>query len=146
MSLGAKIVVSAMRGIKKTGLIKGPGPDLDAELRKARDYNRKHPYQEPTDRKAAYQTIQVGQHPCLVIRPENQAGKAILYLHGGGNHDARKPEVAFARAYGKRAGMLTFHCFCRKSSIIDRRAYSHAILVGSPFFGDVLCKKNEVFQ
>ena len=27
MSLGAKIVVSAMRGIKKTGLIKGPGPD-----------------------------------------------------------------------------------------------------------------------
>jgi hypothetical protein len=24
--------------------------------------------------------------------------------------------------------------------------YSHAILVGSPFFGDVLCKKNEVFQ
>ena len=42
--------------------------------------------------------------------------------------------------------MLTFHCFCRKSSIIDRRAYSHAILVGSPFFGDVLCKKNEVFQ
>ena len=42
--------------------------------------------------------------------------------------------------------MLTFHCFCRKSSIIDRRAYSHAILVGSPFFVDVLCKKNEVFQ
>ena len=33
--------------------------------------------------------------------------------------------------------MLTFHCFCRKSSIIDRRAYSHAILVGSPFFVDV---------
>lgn len=43
MSLGAKIVVSAMRGIKKTGLIKGPGADLDAELRRARDYNRKHP-------------------------------------------------------------------------------------------------------
>ena len=42
--------------------------------------------------------------------------------------------------------MLTFHCFCRKSSIIDRRAYSHAILVGSPFLVDVLCKKNEVFQ
>ena len=77
MSLGAKIVVSAMRGIKKTGLIKGPGPVLDAELRKARDYNRKHPYHEPTDRKAAYQTLQVEQYPCLVIRPENQAGKAF---------------------------------------------------------------------
>ena len=109
MSLGTKIVVSAMRGIKKTGLIKGPGADLDAELRRARDYNRKHPYQEPTDRKAAYQTIHVGQYPCLVIRPENQAGKAILYLHGGGNHDAWKAEVAFARAYGKRAGMDVYY-------------------------------------
>ena len=134
MSLGPKIVVSAMRGIKKTGLIKGPGADLDAELRRVRDYNRKHPYQEPTDRKAAYQTIQVGQYPCLVIRPENQAGKAILYLHGGGNHDARKPEVAFARAYGKRAGMLTFHCFCRKSSIIDRRGLQPCHSSGFPIF------------
>ena len=44
MSLGAKIAVSAMRGIKKTGLIKGLSADLDAELRKAKKYNRKHPY------------------------------------------------------------------------------------------------------
>ena len=44
MSLGAKIAVSAMRGIKKTSLIKGPSADLDAELRKAKKYNRKHPY------------------------------------------------------------------------------------------------------
>ncbi len=109
MSLCAKIVVSAMRGIKKTGLIKGPGADLDAALRRARDYNRKHPYQEPTDRKAAYQTIQIGQFPCLVIKPENRAGKAMLYLHGGGDHDAWKPEVAFARTYGKRAGMDVYY-------------------------------------
>ena len=109
MSLCAKIVVSAMCGIKKTGLIKGPGADLDAALRRARDYNRKHPYQEPTDRKAAYQTIQIGQFPCLVIKPENRAGKAMLYLHGGGDHDAWKPEVAFARTYGKRAGMDVYY-------------------------------------
>ena len=44
MSLGAKIAVSAMRGIKKTSLIKGPSADLDAELRKAKKYNWKHPY------------------------------------------------------------------------------------------------------
>jgi len=44
LSLGAKIAVSAMRGIKKTSLIKGPSADLDAELRKAKKYNRKHPY------------------------------------------------------------------------------------------------------
>ena len=52
MSLGAKIAVSVMRGIKKTGLIKGPSADLDAALKKARDYNRKHPFMEPIDRKA----------------------------------------------------------------------------------------------
>ena len=109
MSLGAKIAVSVMRGIKKTGLIKGPSADLDAALKKARDYNRKHPFMEPIDRKADYQTIQVGQYPCLVIRSENRAGKAILYLHGGGNHDDWKPEVAFARTYGKRAGMDVYY-------------------------------------
>ncbi len=93
MSLGAKTAVSVMRSIRKTGLIKGPGADLDVELRRAKDYNRKYPYQEPTDRKADYQTIQVGQYPCLVIKPENRTRKAILFLHGGGDHDAWKPEV-----------------------------------------------------
>jgi hypothetical protein len=37
LSLGAKIAVSVMRGIKKTGLIKGPSADLGAALRRARD-------------------------------------------------------------------------------------------------------------
>ena len=109
MSLGAKIAVSAMRGIKKTGLIKGPSADLDAALRKAKKYNRKHPYQEPTDRKAVYQTIQAGQYPCLVIRPGKRTNKAILFLHGGGDHDAWKPEVSFARTYGKQAGMDVYY-------------------------------------
>ena len=109
MSLGAKIAVSVMRGIKKTGLIKGPSADLGAALRRARDYNRKHPYQEPTDRKADYQTIQVGQYPCLIVKSENVARKAILFLHGGGDHDAWKMEVSFARRYGKQAGMDVYY-------------------------------------
>ena len=109
MSLGAKIAVSVMRCIKKTGLIKGPSADLDAALKKARDYNRKHPFMEPIDRKADYQTIQVGQYSCLIIKPENGTRKAILFLHGGGDHDAWKMEVSFARRYGKRAGMDVYY-------------------------------------
>lgn len=109
MSLGAKIAVSAMRGIKKTGLVKGPDADLEAELRKAKAYNRKHPYREPTDRKAAYRTIWVDGVPCLVIHAAERVQKAILFLHGGGDHDAWKPEVSFARRYGKRAGMDVYY-------------------------------------
>ena len=109
MSFGAKIAVSAMRAIKKSGLVKGPDADLEAELRRAREYNRKHPYKEPTDRKAVYETRWVDRYPCLVIRPEKPARKAILFLHGGGDHDAWKPEVSFARRYGKRAGMAVFY-------------------------------------
>ena len=109
MSLGAKIAVSAMRGIKKTGLVKGPDADLEAELRRAKEYNRKHPYREPKDQKASYRTIWVDGYPCLVIRPAKPAQKAILFLHGGGDHDAWKPEVSFARRYGKRAGMDVFY-------------------------------------
>ena len=109
MSLGAKIAVSAMRAIKRSGLVKGPGADLAAELTRAREYNRKHPYREPTDRKAAYETRWVDGYPCLVIRAAGPAEKAILFLHGGGDHDAWRPEVAFARTYGKRAGMDVFY-------------------------------------
>ena len=109
MSLGAKMAVAVMRCIKKTGLIKGPSADLEAALRKARDYNRKHPFKEPTDRKADYQTIQVGQYPCLIIKPENGTRKAILFLHGGGDHDTWKMEVSFARRYGKQAGMDVYY-------------------------------------
>lgn len=109
MSLGAKIAVSTMRGIKKTGLVKGPDADLEAELRKTREYNQKHPYKEPTDRKAAYRTIWVDGYPCLVIQAAEPPQKAILFLHGGGDKDTWKPEVSFARRYGKRAGMDVFY-------------------------------------
>ena len=109
MSLSAYIILSAMRGIKKTGLIKGPGTDLDADLRRARKYNLKHPYREPQDRKAVYQTVRVGQYPCLVIKSEKQSDKAILFLHGGGDRDTWKPEIPFARTYGKRTGMDVYY-------------------------------------
>lgn len=109
MSLSAEIILSAMRGIKKTGLIKGPGADLDADLKKARKYNLKHPYREPKDQKAVYQTVWVGQYPCLVIKSAKQSDKAILFLHGGGDRDTWKPEIPFARTYGKRTGMDVYY-------------------------------------
>ena len=109
MSLSARIVLSVMRGIKKTGLIKGPSADLEAALRKAKEYNRRHPYREPKDRKAVYQTRWVDGYPCLVIRTAKEPHKAILFLHGGGDHDTWKMEVSFARRYGKQAGMDVYY-------------------------------------
>ena len=111
MSITVHILLSAMRAVKKTGLIKGPDTDVDENLRKAREYNRKHPYKEPSDRKAAHQTIYAGGYPCLVIRQRHTppSGRAILFLHGGGDRDTWKPEVAFARNYGKHAGMDVFY-------------------------------------
>ena len=94
MSFSANIILSAMGAVKKTGIIKGPGMDADINLRRAREYNRKHPYKEPSDRKAAYKTIYAGGYPCLVIRQRQTplSGKAILFLHGGGDTDAWKPD------------------------------------------------------
>lgn len=111
MSFSANVILSVMRAVKKTGIIKGPDMDVDENLRKAREYNRKHPYKEPSDRKAFYKTLYAGGYPCLVIRPKDSrpSGKAILFLHGGGDRDTWKPEVAFARNYGKRAGMDVFY-------------------------------------
>lgn len=85
MSITVHILLSAMRAVKKTGLIKGPDTDVDENLRKAREYNRRHPYKEPSDRKATYRTIHEGGYPCLVIRQRHTppSGKAILFLHGG---------------------------------------------------------------
>lgn len=75
-----------MGAVKKTGIIKSPGMDADANLKRAREYNRKHPYKEPSDWKAAYKTISAGGYPCLVIRQRHTppSGKAILFLHGRG--------------------------------------------------------------
>ena len=111
MSFSANIILSAMRMVKRTGLIKGPDTDVDKNLRKAREYNRKHPYKEPSDRKAAYKTIYAEGYPCLVIRQKYTlpSGKAILFLHGGGDRDIWKPEVTFARTYGKETGKDVFY-------------------------------------
>ena len=111
MSMGARVVLSAMRCIKKMGFFKGPNADLEVEIRRAREYNRKHAYKEPADRKAIYRTIHVRKYPCLTISPKanRPCGKAILFLHGGGDRDTWKPEVAFARTYGKQAGADVFY-------------------------------------
>ena len=43
MSITVHILLSAMRAVKKTGLIKGSDTDVDENLRKAREYNRRYP-------------------------------------------------------------------------------------------------------
>ncbi|MBQ8161837.1 MAG: alpha/beta hydrolase [Clostridia bacterium] len=76
--------------------------DLESELLKAKDYNRKHAYKEPSDHKALYSTEHVAGYPVLMIKQRGASHqKAILFLHGGGDRDAWKPEVSFARNYGK---------------------------------------------
>ena len=104
MSFSARAAVSAMRFAKRLGLFPTLG-DIDSEMAKAKGYNKKHPYKEPSDHKALYSTHRVGGYPVLVIKQKGAAHeKAILFLHGGGNKDAWKPEISFARAYGKQTG------------------------------------------
>ena len=101
MSFSAKAAVSAMRFAKKLGLFPKTG-DLESETAKAKDYNKKHPYKEPSDHKALYSTEHVAGYPVLTIKQRVTSHKeAILFLHGGGNKDAWKPEISFARNYGK---------------------------------------------
>jgi len=111
LSFSAKIILSVLRAAKKSGLRKGPGTDYDDAVRIARAYNRKHPYREPRGIGASTLTLHAGKYPCLLMKREKDGltKKAILYLHGGGDRDVWKPEVGFARRYGKRAGMDVFY-------------------------------------
>ena len=111
MSFSAKIILSVLRAAKKTGLRKGPGTDYGDAVRKARAYNRKHPYREPRGIGASTLTLHAGKYPCLLMKREKDGltKKAILFLHGGGDRDVWKPETGFARRYGKRAGMDVFY-------------------------------------
>ena len=104
MSFRAKAAVSVLRLVKRLGLIPKNG-DIDSEIAKAKEYNKKHPYKEPSDHKALYSTVQVAGCPVLVMKQHGAAHKkAILFLHGGGNQDTWKPEISFARNYGKQTG------------------------------------------
>lgn len=109
MSFSAKAAVSALRFAKKLGLFPKNG-DIDSEIAKAKEYNKKHPYKEPSDHKALYATQHVNGYPVLTIKQSEGAHKkAILFLHGGGNKDTWKPEIAFARNYGKQTGADVFY-------------------------------------
>ena len=101
MSFSAKAAVSALRLAKRLGVFPRTG-DIDSEIAKAKSYNKKHPYKEPSDHKALYSTENIGGYPVLTIKQRGTPhNKAILFLHGGGNKDAWKPEISFARNYGK---------------------------------------------
>ena len=109
MSVGAKAAVSMLCFAKKLGLFRA-NQDIDSEIVRAREYNRTHPYKEPSDHKALYSTETVGGYPILRIQQNGLAHKkAILFLHGGGNKDAWKPEISFARNYGKQTGTDVFY-------------------------------------
>lgn len=98
-----------LRFIKKLGLIPKNG-DIDTEIQKAKEYNRKHPYKEPADHKALYSTEHVSGYPVLVMRQREAAHqKAIFFLHGGGNKDTWHQEISFARNYGKLTGMDVYY-------------------------------------
>lgn len=109
MSVSARAAVSALRFVKKMGVLPKPG-DIDEEIEKAREYNKKHPYKQPSDHRARYRTVTIGGYPVLGISPKDTAHKrasekkAVLFLHGGGHQDAWKPEIAIARNYGKCTG------------------------------------------
>ncbi|MBR1584939.1 MAG: alpha/beta hydrolase [Clostridia bacterium] len=104
MSFSAKAAVSALRFAKRLGWLPKNG-DIDSEIVKAKAYNKKHPYKEPSDHKALYATQHVDGYPVLTIKQHGTAHKkAILFLHGGGNQDTWKPEISFARNYGKHTG------------------------------------------
>ena len=109
MSVSARAAVAMLRFIKRLGLLPKPG-EIDSEIAKAREYNKKHPYKEPSDHRALYSTEQVGGYPLLTIRQRGTAHqKALLFLHGGGNQDAWRPELVFARNYGKQTGADVFY-------------------------------------
>ncbi|MBR1457555.1 MAG: alpha/beta hydrolase [Oscillospiraceae bacterium] len=104
MSFSAKAAVSALRLAKRLGVFPKNG-DIDSEIAKAKEYNKKHPYKEPSDHKALYGTVKVGGYPVLTIKQRGTPHKkVILFLHGGGNKDTWKPEISFARNYGKLTG------------------------------------------
>ena len=86
MSITVHILLSAMRAVKKTGLIKGPDTDVDENLRKAREYNRRHPYKEPSDRKATYRTVHVGGYPCMTRYTAEQIGE---FMKNAGFEDVK---------------------------------------------------------
>lgn len=81
--------------------------DIDEEIKKAKEYNKKHRYCMPHDRKAYYKEVTIADYPCLIIRTKKKPviqDKAILFLHGGIKNDW-KPELSIARGYANRTGI-----------------------------------------
>ena len=44
-------------------------------------------------------TVRVGKYPCLIMKRNRDglSGRALLFLHGGGDRDVWKPAVSFAQ-------------------------------------------------
>ena len=121
MSISAKMAVAVLRAFKKIDPRKGPDPET--EIPKARAYNRKHAFRGTERLGRDIRVIRVGAYPCLFIEPKTRTRGAsagpggkigeqrnvILFLHGGGDRDAWRPEVGIARTYAKRAGQTVIY-------------------------------------
>ena len=80
------IFASLLRGVYRlTGTKKAFTLPESEILKVIEKQNRHRGVFAPTDRKAHYQTIDVGGFPCLIVRENPQpARRAILYFFGGG--------------------------------------------------------------
>ena len=80
------IFASLLRGVYRlTGAKKAVTLPETEILKVIEKQNRHRGVFAPTDRKAHYQTIDVGGFPCLIVRENPQpARRAILYFFGGG--------------------------------------------------------------
>ena len=80
------IFASLLRGVYRlTGAKKAFTLPETEILKVIEKQNRHRGVFAPTDRKAHYQTIDVGGFPCLIVRENPQpARRAILYFFGGG--------------------------------------------------------------
>lgn len=81
--------------------------DINEEIKKAKEYNKKHIYSMPHDSMAFYKELTIADYPCLIIQTKKKPvikDKAILFLHGGIKNDW-KSELFIARGYANRTGM-----------------------------------------
>ncbi|MDO4294414.1 MAG: alpha/beta hydrolase [Eubacteriales bacterium] len=104
MSFASKLIYQGMKfsGIKKLYTL----PE-DEFLKKVEKMNQSRGYFKPTDKKAVYGEVEaLSKYPVLTIQmSEKRAGKAVLYLYGGGTVlGPDKGDVDVARQLAERSG------------------------------------------
>ena len=102
MSISGKLAMTALKLFFKKLQI----TDVEKELEKCKQFNEKHRFVMPKDKKAYYELIITAvNYPCLVIRSRKRksSGKAVLFIYGGIN-SAWKKHLGMARRYADNTG------------------------------------------